>query len=152
MARPGRLPDFRKMYPEASDEVIEVLKETERKMQYQEYDLKAEQTVIDQKTAQVYILPSREDSYERLVMEHGPMKDEGEEVESKVINRMMNQQLYEAIHSLEEKEQYLIIQLFFLERSERELAAEWKVSQNAVHKQRRRILSKLKKYFEKFSF
>ena len=32
MARPGRLPDFRKMYPEASDEVIEVLKETERKM------------------------------------------------------------------------------------------------------------------------
>ena len=43
MAKPGRLPDFRKMYPEASEEVIEVLKETERKMQYQEYDLKAEQ-------------------------------------------------------------------------------------------------------------
>ena len=42
MAKPGRLPDFRKMYPEASEEVIEVLKETERKMQYQEYDLKAD--------------------------------------------------------------------------------------------------------------
>ncbi len=27
MAKPGRLPDFRKMYPEASEEVIEVLKE-----------------------------------------------------------------------------------------------------------------------------
>ena len=25
MAKPGRLPDFRKMYPEASEEVIEVL-------------------------------------------------------------------------------------------------------------------------------
>ena len=35
MAKPGRLPDFRKMYPEASEEVIEVLKETERKMQYE---------------------------------------------------------------------------------------------------------------------
>ena len=38
MAKPGKLPDFRKMYPEASEEVIEVLRETERKMQYQEYD------------------------------------------------------------------------------------------------------------------
>ncbi len=35
MAKPGRLPDFRKMYPKASEEVIEVLKETERKMQYE---------------------------------------------------------------------------------------------------------------------
>ena len=43
MAKAGRLPDFRKMYPEASEEIISVLKETERKMQYQEYDLKAEQ-------------------------------------------------------------------------------------------------------------
>ena len=32
MAKPGKLPDFRKMYPEASEEVIEVLRETERKM------------------------------------------------------------------------------------------------------------------------
>jgi len=31
MAKPGRLPDFRKMYQEASEEVIEVLRETERK-------------------------------------------------------------------------------------------------------------------------
>ncbi len=34
MAKPGKLPDFRKMYPEVSEEVIEVLRETERKMQY----------------------------------------------------------------------------------------------------------------------
>lgn len=31
MAKAGRLPDFRKMYPEASEEIISVLKETERK-------------------------------------------------------------------------------------------------------------------------
>lgn len=29
MAKAGRLPDFRKMYPEASEEIISVLKETE---------------------------------------------------------------------------------------------------------------------------
>ena len=48
MAKPYRIPDFRKMYPEASEEVIAVLRTTERKMQYQEYDLKSEQTIIDQ--------------------------------------------------------------------------------------------------------
>ena len=40
MAKPYKIPDFRKMYPEASEEVIAVLRTTERKMQYQEYDLK----------------------------------------------------------------------------------------------------------------
>lgn len=48
MAKPCRIPDFRKLYPEASEEVIAVLRTTERKMQYQEYDLKATQTVVDQ--------------------------------------------------------------------------------------------------------
>lgn len=50
MAKPYKIPDFRKLYPEASEEVIAVLRMTERKMQYQEYDLKTERTVIDQKT------------------------------------------------------------------------------------------------------
>lgn len=46
MAKPGRLPDFRKMYPEPSEEVIEVLRETERKMQYQEYDLRRSRPLL----------------------------------------------------------------------------------------------------------
>lgn len=33
MAKPYRIPDFRKLYPEASEEVIAVLRTTERKMQ-----------------------------------------------------------------------------------------------------------------------
>ena len=36
MAKPNRIPDYRKLYPEASEEVIAVLRTTERKMQYQE--------------------------------------------------------------------------------------------------------------------
>ena len=36
MAKPYRIPDYRKLYPEASEEVIAVLRTTERKMQYQE--------------------------------------------------------------------------------------------------------------------
>ena len=36
MAQPYKIPDFKKLYPEASEEVIAVLRTTERKMQYQE--------------------------------------------------------------------------------------------------------------------
>ena len=59
MAKPYRIPDFRKMYPEASEEIIAVLRTTERKMQYQEYDLKMERTVIDQENQTVTNIPSR---------------------------------------------------------------------------------------------
>ena len=150
MAKPGRLPDFRKMYPEASKEVIEVLKETERKMQYQEYDLKAEQTIIDQEVQQIRVIPSREDSYERLLEEHNLPADEQTDIETIVLSRMMRQQLHEALRSLQEEERYLIIQLFYAERSERELAAELGLSQKAINKRRHKILGKLKKFLEKF--
>lgn len=149
MAKPGRLPDFRKMYPEASKEVIEVLKETERKMQYQEYDLKAEQTIIDREAQQIQVIPSREDSYERLLEEHNLPADEQTDIETIVLSKMMQQQLHEAIRSLQEEERYLIIQLFYAERSERELAAELGLSQKAINKRRHKILEKLKKFLEK---
>ena len=137
MAKPGRLPDFRKMYPEASEEVIEVLKETERKMQYQEYDLKAEQTIIDQDAQEIRVIPSREDSYERLLEEHNLPADEQADVENIVLRKIL-------------RKQYLIIQLFFMDRSERELAEELGLSQKAVNKRRHKILGKLKKFLEKF--
>ena len=143
MAKPGRLPDFRKMYPEASEEVIEVLKETERKMQYQEYDLKAEQTIIDQDAQEIRVIPSREDSYERLLEEHNLPADEQADVENIVLRKILRKQLHEAIRNLEEGEQYLIIQLFFMDRSERELAEELGLSQKAVNKRRHKIFLKL---------
>ena len=37
------------MYPEASEEVIAVLRTSERKMQYQEYDLKRARNIVDPK-------------------------------------------------------------------------------------------------------
>ena len=82
MAKPYKIPDFRKLYPEASEEVIAVLRMTERKMQYQEYDLKTERTVIDQKTQTVRIIPSREDSYERLLEQEVQFEGENQTEES----------------------------------------------------------------------
>ena len=88
---------------------------TERKMQYQEYDLKAEQTIINQEAQQIQVIPSREDSYERLLEEHNLPADEQTDIETIVLSKMMRQQLHEAIRSLQEEERYLIIQLFYAE-------------------------------------
>lgn len=147
MAKPYKIPDFRKLYPEASKEVIAVLRATERKMQYQEYDLKTERTIIDHKTQTVRVIPSREDSYERLL--ELDVQFEGEsQTEESVIRNMQLEQLYKTLSLLSEDEQYLIKQLFFEERTECGLAEELKIYHNAVHKRKNRILKKLKNILE----
>lgn len=149
MAKPYRIPDFRKMYPEASEEVIAVLRTTERKMQYQEYDLKAEQTVVDQENQTVKVIPSREDSYERLLEQEVQFREEAVSTEDVVIRNMEIQQLHKALSLLSEDERYLMEQLYFEQRTERELAAEFQLSQKAVNKRRQRILEKLRKELQK---
>ena len=150
MAKPGRLPDFRKMYPEASKEVIELLKETERKMQYQEYDLKAERTIIDQEAQQIRIIPSREDSYERLVEQDVQFLDDREQVEDQVLRKMQSEMLHKALSLLSDGEEELIRLLFFEERTEREVAETMGIYHNAVHNQKKHILRKLKNILKKF--
>ena len=144
MAKPYRIPDFRKMYPEASDEIIAVLRTTERKMQYQEYDLKMEQTIVDQTELTVEIIPSREDSYERLLDMDMQFRDESASAEDLAIRNFQAQQLHKALSVLSEDERYLIDQLYFQEKTERELAAQLGVSQNAINKRRQRILERLR--------
>ena len=149
MAKPYRIPDFRKMSPEASEEVIAVLRTTERKMQYQEYDLKSEQTIIDQENQTVTIIPSREDSFERLVEQSVQFREETLSLDEWIIRRLEIEQLHKALNVLSDDERYLIIQLYFEERTEREVAEELGVYHNAVHKQKIRILAKLRKILEK---
>ena len=81
MAKPGKIPNFKKIYPEADKKVIQELKKSERKMQYQEYDLKNETIIIDQDMQAATIIPGREDSIERLMEINYPFRDDAEEVE-----------------------------------------------------------------------
>lgn len=150
MAKPGRIPDFRKLYPEASEEIIKVLKETERKMQCQEYDLKMEQIVVDQEDQTVNIIPSREDSLERLMDKEVQFQEVSINVEEAILQRIEIQQLHRALSLLSEDERYLIEQIYFEERTEREMAKELGVYHNAVHKKKQLILKKLKNFLKKF--
>ena len=149
MAKSGRIPNFRKMYPEASDEIIEILKRSERKMQYQEFDLKREHTMIDQETQTVWIIPSQEDSYERLLELSVSFAVDQPSTEDIAIQNILLEQLEYALHLLAPDEMDLIEQLYFREYSEREVAKNYEVSQNTIHRRKRHILRKLKREIEK---
>lgn len=149
MAKSGRIPNFRKMYPEASDEIIEILKRSERKMQYQEFDLKREHTMIDQETQTVWIIPSQEDSYERLLELSVSFAADQPSTEDIAIQNILLKQLEDALHLLAPDEMDLIEQLYFREYSEREVAKNYEVSQNTIHRRKRHILRKLKREIEK---
>lgn len=103
MAKPYRIPDFRKLYPEASEEVIAVLITTERKIQYQEYDLKVEQAAVDQEGQTVTVIPSREDSYERLLEKDEQFAEDAVNVEEQAIKNIQIQQLHKALSLLSEE-------------------------------------------------
>lgn len=152
MAKAYRIPDYKKMYPEAKEEVINLLRTTERKMQYQEYDLKTEQTVINQEDQTITTIPSREDSLERLADQEMQFAGESESVEETVLRRLQYAQLHKAISLLSDDERELVDRLFFQGQTEREAAAEMGIYRNAVHKRKNRILGKLKNFLEKFQF
>lgn len=150
MAKPYRIPDFRKLYPEASEEVIAVLKTTERKMQYQEYDLKAVRTVINQEGCVVEQIPSREDSYERLLEQNVQFVEDTAGVEEQALQNIQVQQLHKALLLLSDDDKDLINRLFFQEQTEREVAAVFNVSQKAINKRKQKVLAKLKELLKNF--
>lgn len=147
MAKPYKMPDFKKIYPEASEEVIAVLRTTERKMQYQEYDLKRERSIVDLATGEEIMIPSREDSYERLQEMAVQFPEEDDSVEDQILQKLELERLHKAILILSKEEQWLIHELYFEERTEREVAAELGLSQKAVNKRRQKVLEKLRKLF-----
>ena len=145
MAKAYRISDYKKMYPEACEEVIAVLKTTERKMQYQEYDLKTEQTIISQKDQTVTVIPSREDSYERLLEQKVQFGEDTESVEETVLRRLQYAQLHKALSRLSADEWELIDRLYFQGQTVWDVAMGMGIYPNAVHKRKNRILEKLKK-------
>ena len=100
MAKPYKIPDFRKMYPEASEEVIAVLRTSERKMQYQEYDLKRARNIVDPKTGEKMTIPSREDSYERLQEMAVQFPEENRSVEDQILKKIECEQLHKFLLEL----------------------------------------------------
>ena len=73
-------------------------------------------------------------------------RDETQDVEAEVILRMEYKALRAALHQLDEEDRLLIQALYLADerKTERELAQERGVSQVAIHKQKKKVLTRLK--------
>lgn len=147
MAKKYWVPDFKKMYPEASDKVIEVLRKSERKMIYQEHDLKIDRKVRT-KDGRIEYISSREDSYERLADQNIQFSGVDEGPEEQFLRELQMTQLQSALDSLSANERDLIELLFYQQKTEREVADLYHLSQNAINKRRNKILKKLRVFLE----
>ena len=127
---------------EVSDEIHEYLTASDRQMRYCDEDRKQSDWDIDMEKEKATEIPSREDSFERLTDIGKEFSDITSDFQELAIKKVM---LDEALSKLSNEEHYLITQLFYLQRTEREMAEELGVFRNAVHSQKRRILKKLKK-------
>lgn len=148
MSKERRIPNYRSMYPTASEEVISVLRKSERKLQYHEYDLKVERFVLDETKQVAFFIPSKEDSLERLIESDVQFVDEATNVEDIVIKSVMNEKLKEGLSLLGTDEFEMIRALFYEGQTEREYAKRTGIPQRTINDRKKRILSKLKKLLE----
>lgn len=85
-------------------------------------------------------IPSREDSFERLTDIGKEFADITSDFREQAIKKVM---LDQALSKLSDEEHYLITQLFYLQRTDRELAEEFNQTQQNINKFKRKILCKL---------
>ena len=120
---------------EVSRELYEAYYKGHRKEKYFTHDLKQEHTKVDKETGQITIIPSREDSYERLLEAEKQFAEEA----------VMLEKLNEALHTLTDEETAIIHALFYQEISEVELAKRLGIARTTLQSRKYRILEKLKK-------
>lgn len=149
MARFEKKINYRKKYPGLSDEIIEVLVKSDRKMEYQQYDLKVERYRIDYTKESVTYLPGREDSFDRLREENRQFPADAESVEDTAVNAVMLKKMLDCFKQLTPEEQELINELFFMDKSEYQLARTTGIPRMTIHNRKNRILAQLKNLLER---
>lgn len=130
-----------------SEDVYREYKRAEEKERYFMGRLKKGKFVVDPEKRTVEYVPSREASYEQLLEADWDFPAPGESVDGAVAKTQDLETLDRALRSLTDEERDLIHEIFYLERSEREISAIYNLTQVAIHKRKKKILEKLKKFF-----
>ncbi len=137
-------------YIEVTNEVYTAYTKGQRKIKYFEKDLKTEHVVKDKDGNITGIIPSREDSLDRLMNDNSiQFYDISESVESLAQINDDVENLHIAMQELTTEELNIIKMLFYDEMTERDTAKILGISQAAVNKMKHRILKKLKKIIRK---
>lgn len=133
-------------YIDVTEEIYTAYLKGQRKMSYFEKDLKSERVLKDKNGDIKKIIPSREDSLDRLLSDNlRQFSDNSESVETVVQTNDEIDKLHIALKQLSADEWVIIKMLFYDEMSERDTAKVLEISQVAVNKRKHRILKKLKK-------
>lgn len=130
---------------EVSREIYEVYYKGQRKEKYFTQDLKHEHIRVNQKTGEPMVIPSREDSYERLIETEKQFVANDEPIEETVMTTIMLENLKVALKKLDKEEKVLIQALFYQQVSEVELAKKLGIARTTLQSKKYKILEKLKK-------
>lgn len=129
-----------------TNEVYTAYTKGQRKMKYFEKDLKVEHVLKDKNGNVTGIIPSREDSLERLMNDNSiQFYDVSKSVECSAQINDDVENLHIAMQELTSEELNIIKMLFYDEITERDTAKILGISQAAVNKRKHHILKKLKK-------
>ena len=129
-----------------SEQVYRAYHHYQRKEEYFTYDLKAERFICDFGSQTAFFVPSREDSYERLLDLEQQFAADGIPLDEQVADSDWMDTLLDV---LDPKERHIIRGIFIEQRTEQDLGTELHVSQNTVHYWKKKALKKLRKILEK---
>lgn len=130
---------------EVSAKEAEEFRRFRRRIRYLEINVKQER--FDRERAA--LLPSKEDSLERLYELGVDFAVEQEPLEDTVMTKIMVDKLHECLDRLTEDERNLIFALFFQGKTERQYAKETQTHYMTIHNQKVSILGKLLKMIQK---
>lgn len=138
--------EYRILGQEVTEELYKEYYKMDRRRRYLEEDIKVGSIEVDMEKEEVRFIPNKEDSYNRLT-DDGLQFEDTQSVEDIVCDRATLLILQEALKELDENEQKLIRDIYYKEKTTREIAKENNVSQPAIVKRHRKVMDKLKKYF-----
>jgi DNA-directed RNA polymerase specialized sigma24 family protein len=159
MAHSKFQPNYTKLYPNTAidSKTLKALRESDRKAEYMERDLKRERYLRDKhgkvvldSNGQAVTLPARETSFDQLCEAGYSLPIAAPSAEDMSIETEFPKygKLYRSLKLLTEDERALITALFFKRQSEREYADSIGVKKQSVNEKKLRILRKLKKLLE----
>jgi len=125
---------------EVSEEIYTYLKRSDWNNNYAQIKRKREKIIINPKSQTVKIIPSKEISLDRLMAMGIEIPDNSEPFEDVVIRKIL---LNQALAQLTADERFIIFELYFSNKTERELAEKLHKTQQNINKMKRKILCKL---------
>lgn len=129
-----------------SEEVYNTYWHYTEKEKYFMNKLKQEKFLCDQEKSRARFLPSREDSFDRLLENDTQFEDiSTESMDDSVTKSDLLGRLSSALATLSDEELALIQELFFLEKTEREVSKAHNVAKTTLHREKEKILKKLRK-------